>query len=167
MNPFTLKTPLIDSVKTLGAKLSPEIQTNYTQKMVNSLGKNPVILVEFMIKPHGEKFEALGQVRDGSSKTKKIEKGYLVTEMVGLTANKKQHVSLFSHIHSSREEGYKSTNTILFQGLNRVIDSLSEKATFVFDRGYDMNELFNFMYKRQQDFIIRLTEKRKLFWKGK
>src|SRR5690625_2791060 len=30
-----------------------------------------------------------------------------------------------------------------------------------------MNALFHFMYQRQQDFIIRLTEKRKLFWKGK
>ena len=43
----------------------------------------------------------------------------------------------------------------------------TRKATFVFDRGYDMNALFNFMTKRKQDFIIRLTEKRKLFWKGK
>lgn len=30
-----------------------------------------------------------------------------------------------------------------------------------------MNALFNFMTKREQNFIIRLTEKRKLLWKGK
>ena len=145
------------------------IQKNYTQKMVKSLGKKPLILVDDsdVIKPHGKAFESLGQVRDGSSKDHKIEKGYLVTEMVGLTAQKKQPVSLFSHLHSSTEKDYKSVNDVLFSGLNQVISSLPEKATFVFDRGYDMNALFQFMFKEEQDFIVRLTEKRKLFWKGK
>lgn len=153
----------------LGRELSPHVKQSYTQMMTKSLGKQPVILVDDtdVIKPHGKAFEALGQVRDGSSEGKKIEKGYIVTEMVGLTANKKQPVSLFSHLHSSKEKKYKSTNDVLFQGLNQVIDSLSEKATFVFDRGYDMNALFHFMYRRKQDFIIRLTEKRNLYWKGK
>lgn len=147
----------------------PDIQQNYIQMMTKVLGNNPVILVDDtdIIKPHGKEFEALGKVRDGSSKGNKIEKGYLVTEMVGLTANKKQPVSFYTHIHSSKEKGYKSTNEVTFQGLNQVINCLQGKATFVFDRGYDMNALFNFMYEREQNFIVRLTEKRNLFWKGK
>lgn len=155
--------------KNLSRTLSSEIKSNYTEKMTRALGDEPTILVDDsdVIKPHGEKFEALGQVRDGSSKNNKIEKGYMVTEMVGLTAKKKQPVSLFSHIHSSREKDYKSTNDVLFQGLDQVIDLLPGKATFVFDRYYDMNKLFAYMYKRGQDFVVRLTEKRKLFWKGK
>ena len=48
-----------------------------------------------VIKPHGQAFESLGKVRDGSSKDNKMEKGYHVTEIVGLTA-KQQPVSLFS-----------------------------------------------------------------------
>lgn len=167
--PIRIKNTIDRLSQNLQRTLSPEIQANYTQKMTKALGEHPVILVDDsdVIKPYGEKFGALGQVRDGSSKDKKIEKGYLVTEMVGLTANKKQPVSLYSHLHSSREKGYKSTNEVLFQGLNQVIDRLSARATFVFDRGYDMNALFHFMYKRQQDFIIRLKENRKLFWKGR
>ena len=74
-------------------------------------------------------------MKDGSSKKHKIEKGYLVTEIVGLTASKKQPVSLFTHIHSSNEKGYKSTNEVTFKGLNQVINCLKSKATFVFDRG--------------------------------
>ena len=153
----------------LQRQLSADIQNNYTQKMVSTLSRHPVILVDDtdVIKPHGKKFEALGKVRDGSSKEKKIEKGYLVTEIVGLTANKKQPVSLFSHVHSSVEKHYKSTNDVLFRGLNQVIDNLPNKATFVFDRGYDMNSLYNFMHEKKHDFIVCLTEKRKLFWKGK
>lgn len=167
--PIRIKNTIDRLSQNLNRTLSPEIQRNYTQKITRTLGDQPVILVDDsdVIKPHGKNFEALGQVRDGSSKDNKIEKGYMVTEMVGLTANKKQPVSLFSRIHSSRETGYISANDVLFQGLNQVIDSLSTKATFVFDRYYDMNALFNYMYKREQDFIVRLTEKRKLFWRGK
>lgn len=120
--------------RNLQKPMSPEIQKNYTAKMTKSLGESPVILVDDsdVIKPYGQKFEALGEVRDGSSKDKKIEKGYMVTEIVGLTAKEKQPVSLFSHVHSSKEKSYKSTNAILFQGLTQVINTLAKKATFVF-----------------------------------
>lgn len=167
--PIQIKNTIDRLSQNLMKSFSPTIQKNYTRKIVKSLGEKPLILVDDsdVIKPHGKAFEALGRVRDGSSKDNKIEKGYHVTEMVGLTSKKKQPVSLFSRIHSSAEKNYKSTNDVLFLGLNQVIQSLSERATFVFDRGYDMNALFQFMYKEQQDFIIRLTEKRKLFWKGK
>jgi hypothetical protein len=167
--PIQIKNTIDRLSQNLQRQLSPDIQKNYTKKMGNILGKNPIILVDDtdVIKPYGEKFEALGEVRDGSSKDNKIEKGYLVTEIVGLTAREKQPVSLFSHLHSSKEKHYKSTNEVLLQGLSQVIESLEEKATFVFDRGFDMNSLFNFMYKQQQDFIIRLTQRRNLFWKGK
>ncbi len=167
--PIHIKNTIDRLSQNLKRELSVDIRKNYIRKVVDSLGEEPIILVDDtdIIKPYGEKFEALGEVRDGSSKGKNIEKGYLVTEIVGLTANKRQPVSLFSHIHSSKEKGYKSTNMVLFEGLDGVIDSLQEKATIVFERGYDMNALFNFMTKREQDFIIRLTEKRKLFWKGK
>ena len=60
-----------------------------------------------VIKPYGKKFEALGKVRDGSSPDHKIEKGYHVTEITALTQGNKQPVSLFSHIHSSREENFE------------------------------------------------------------
>lgn len=101
--PIHIKNTIDRLSQNLQRTLSPAIQENYIQKMVKALGKQPVILVDDsdVIKPHGEKFEALGQVRDGSSKDNKIEKGYFVTEMVGLTANKKQPVSLCSHLHSS------------------------------------------------------------------
>lgn len=136
---------------------------------MNALEEEPIVLVDDsdVVKPHGQAFEALGQVKDGSSKDKKVEKGYFVTDMVGLTARQKQPVSLFSRIHSSWEKGFKSTNEVLFQGLNHVIEHLKSTATFVFDRGYDMNALFDFMHEKQQHYIIRLTERRKIFWKGK
>lgn len=37
----------------------------------------------------------------------------------------------------------------------------------MFDRGYDMNRLFIFVHEKEKHFVIRLTEKRILFYKGK
>ncbi|MGN0408139.1 MAG: transposase [Bacteroides sp.] len=41
------------------------------------------------------------------------------------------------------------------------------KATFVMDRGYDDNKMFLKLDELEQDYIIRLTSKLKLFFHGK
>lgn len=38
------------------------------------------------------------------------------------------------------------------------------KATFVMDRGYDDNKMFLKLDELKQDYVIRLTAKRKLFF---
>ena len=54
------------------------IDENYCNLEMDSLGENPVFLIDDsdIIKPLGEKFEDLGIVRDGSSRNKAYEKGY-------------------------------------------------------------------------------------------
>ena len=150
--------------------ISNSVAIHYKKQLLKNIDmSDPVILVDDsdVIKPYGNKFDSLGIVRDGSSRKNTYEKGYKVTEMVALTQNKKHPVSLFSKIHSAKEKEYKSTNHITFQGLTSVINTLNTKGTFIFDRGYDMNDLFKFMYNQNQDFVIRLTEKRKIFYKSK
>src|SRR5690625_2373141 len=58
------------------------IYENYMNEVKKVVDNEPIILVDDsdIIKPYGSKFESLGMVRDGSSKDKKLEKGYLVTE---------------------------------------------------------------------------------------
>lgn len=150
--------------------ISNSVSKNYQTQVLKSINMNdPVILVDDsdVIKPYGNKFDSLGFVRDGSSRKNSCEKGYKVTEMVALTQNKKQPISLFSRIHSAKEKEYKSTNTVTFEGLTSVINTINTRGTFIFDRGYDMNDLFKFMYMQKQDFVVRLTERRKIFFKGK
>ena len=139
---------------------------------MNSLADTPVFLVDDsdVIKPLGTKFEDLGIVRDGSSRNKSFEKGYRYTEIVGLTKNLNQPISIFSKIHSSTEKEYISDNSVTKEGLNKVINLLNERnqtGIFINDRGYDSNEIFNYYYSKKQQFIVRLTEKRKVFFKGK
>lgn len=132
--------------------------------------EDPVIHLDDtdIVKPHGYKFEDLCRVRDGSesSSTKNIYKnGYHVTEACVLTKNH-QPVSIFSKIYSSKEKNFKSANAITFEAMERCA-SLFEKATFVMDRGYDNNKMFLKMDELNQNFVIRLTAKRKLLYHNK
>ena len=130
----------------------------------------PVIHIDDsdIVKPDGYKFESLGIVRDGSKSTdtKNIyEKGYHVTEACVLT--KSNHpVSIFSEIHSLKEKSFTSINDITFSAMERGA-AMFGRATFVMDRGYDDNKMFLKLDKLKQDYVIRLTAKRKLFFHGK
>lgn len=131
---------------------------------------NPVVHMDDsdVVKPDGYKFESLGWVRDGSESTvtKNVyKKGYHVTEAAVLT-NSNHPVSIFSEIHSSKEKGFTSINTITFSAMERAA-ALFQKATFVMDRGYDDNKMFLKLDSMGQDYVIRLTAKRKLLYHNK
>ena len=130
----------------------------------------PVIFIDDsdVVKPDGYKFESLGWVRDGSESTSAknvYKKGYHVTEATVLT-NSNHPVSLFSEIHSSKEKNFTSINAITFSAMERAA-ALFEKATFVMDRGYDDNKMFLKLDSMDQEYIIRLTAKRKLLYHNK
>ena len=134
------------------------------------LPSNAVIHIDDsdIAKPDGYQFESLGIVRDGSKSTgtKSVyQKGYHVTEACALMENG-QPVSIFSQIHSSKEKSFTSINDITFAAMKRGA-SLFEKATFVMDRGYDDNKMFLKLDELDQDYVIRLTAKRKLYFHGK
>ena len=108
---------------------------------------HPVIHIDNsdVVKPDGYKFESLGWVRDGSESTatKNVyKKGYHVTEATVLT-NNNHPVSIFSEIHSSKEKGFTSINDVTFSAMERAA-ALFERSTFVMDRGYDDNKMFQF-----------------------
>ena len=142
-----------------------KLNRNYLKKVKNIVGKEPVVHIDDtdIVKPCGRKFEDMGRVRDGSesSSEKNVYKnGYYVTEACALTTNN-HPVSVFSKIHSSREEDYISTNAITFQAIDESV-KLFKKATFVMDRGYDADKIFFKLEKLRQEYIVRLTVKRKV-----
>ncbi len=132
--------------------------------------EQPVIHIDDsdIVKPEGYKFESLGWVRDGSESTatKNVyKKGYHVTEATVLT-DSSHPISIFSEIHSSKEKGFTSINDITFSAMERAA-ALFKKATFVMDRGYDDNKMFLKLDSMKQDYVIRLTAKRKLLYHNK
>ena len=132
--------------------------------------KEPVIHIDDsdVIKPDGCKFQDLCLVQDGSKSTQKknvYEKGYHVTEACVITSSN-HPVSIFSKVHSSKEKDFTSINDITFSAMERGC-KLFGKATFVMDRGYDDNKMFLKLDELKQDYVIRLTSKRKLFYHNK
>lgn len=117
----------------LCCSLNETIDNNYCDLVMDSLGDNPVFLIDDsdIVKPKGKKFEDLGIVRDGSSEKKEYKNGYHHTEIVGLTENMKQPISVFSKVHSSTSK--------------------------------DSKEIFRHYFEKQQYFVIRLKENRKVY----
>lgn len=143
---------------------------SYLQTVRKWVPDQPVIHIDDsdIVKPDGYKFEALGLVRDGSksTETKNVyEKGYHVTEACVMT--KSNHpVSIYSKIHSSKEKTFTSVNNVTFDAMERG-KAMFGKATFVMDRGYDDNKMFLKLDELKQDYVIRLTAKRKLLFHNK
>lgn len=150
--------------------INPLAQVSYLQYVRKMTPSEPVIHIDDsdVVKPEGYHFEALGIVRDGSKSTKDknvYSKGYHVTEACVLT-DSNHPVSIYSRIHSSNEKGFTSVNHITYEAMEQGA-ALFKKATFVMDRGYDDNKMFQKMWDLKQDFVIRLTQKRKLFFHGR
>ncbi len=164
----------VNSVERLARHLNKGISKDALSSYLHTIRKwipdQPVIHIDDsdIIKPDGYKFEALGLVRDGSksSVTRNVyEKGYHVTEACVLT--KSNHpVSIYSKIHSSKEKNFTSVNNITFDAMERG-KAMFGKATFVMDRGYDDNKMFLKLDELKQDYVIRLTTKRKLLFHNK
>lgn len=154
----------------LAKGISKEALKAYLKAVHKMAPKEPVIHIDDsdVIKPEGRHFEALGMVRDGSKSTPEKSvfcKGYHVTEACVLT-DSNHPVSIFSKVHSSKEKSFTSINDVTFTAMERGT-KLFKKATYVMDRGYDDNKMFQKLWELEQDFVIRLTQKRKLFFHGK
>jgi hypothetical protein len=168
------KSKKVNSVERLTRHLNKGVPNKALKTYLTTIRKwvpsEPVIHIDDsdVVKPDGYKFEALGLVRDGSKSTatKNVyEKGYHVTEACVLTGSN-HPVSIFSEIHSSKEKNFTSINNITFSAMERGA-ALFGKATFVMDRGYDDNKMFLKLDELGQDYVIRLTAKRKLYFHGK
>jgi hypothetical protein len=89
-----------------------------------------------------------------------------MTEAVALSKDR-QPISLHSNIFSQYEKGFKSVNTHTFSAIDSACSSIKGTGTFVCDRGYDANKMFERLYSKKQYFIIRIKKNRKLLFKGK
>ena len=165
------KINIVDRLSRHLAKGTPkEALKAYLTQVKKWCPDQPVIHIDDsdVVKPDGYKFESLGWVRDGSESTaaKNVyKKGYHVTEVTVLT-DSNHPVSIFSEIHSSKEKNFTSINDVTFSAMERA-KALFGKATFVMDRGYDDNKMFLKLDSIGQDYVIRLTAKRKLLYHNK
>jgi hypothetical protein len=157
----------------LAQDMPRNIQGNYIECVKKDIPENPIVLLDNtdIIKPCGERFESLGRVRDGSSKNDKIENGYFVCEATALTSSN-HPISLYSRVFSQKEEGFVSETDVTFESIDvsvKTIQSMRSAqrgATFIGDRGYDNQRIFNYIDKKSQNFIVRARANRDYLFKG-
>ncbi|WP_440897042.1 transposase [Amphibacillus sp. Q70] len=144
------------------------VHSNYLDTLHTSIPDNPLVIVDEsdIAKPYAEKMEALGQIHDGSKKT--IEKGYTTINFALSTAKTKHPLSLYTHVCSAQEDGFESMNVEKAKGFNTIDRLMDEqKCTFVMDRLYDSNDMFNYVHSLKHFFITRLKDNRYLIHKNR
>ena len=126
------------------------IKENYFNIALKQLSDDEIILIEDdsdVNKEYSNKLEDLCTVRDASSKQEKYVNGYHVCEIVGLSKNEYQPISLYSKIYSTESKKFKSCPNETIKSEKYVIDKIREnrnsKNIVVKDRDYDSFELFN------------------------
>ena len=144
------------------------IMNNYYNEVKKEISEEPVVLFDDsdITKIYGKKFEDIDKVIDGSSQTKEIKPGYHVCEATLVGKTKRQPISLYSKIYSSKSKGFKSERSYTKESIEKTCEIIG-KFTGVLDRGYDSNEIINLMDNKGNDFVIRMNDRRMFLFKGK
>lgn len=108
--------------------------------------------------------EGLAQVRDGSNDT--IGNGYWFLNIFGVNRAGNLFAPLLSNLYSFTI-GTISENQEILNGIRQVITTIHKALIWVIDRGGDRDQIIRSLIKMKQFFIIRLTGKRNLEYKGK
>ena len=165
---------LCDNCNTLSDEEINIIKNNYFDMALKQLPDDEIILIEDdsdVNKEYSYKLEDLCTVRDASSKQEKYVNGYHVCELVGLSKNEKQPISLYSKIYSTESKGFKSCPNETMKSEKYVISKIRQnrnsRIIIVKDRGYDSFELFKSSINNKVSFVVRLDGNRHLLFKGK
>lgn len=145
-----------------------QVHQNYLNTLKISIPDNPLVIVDEseIVKPYAEKMENLALVRDGSRNV--LEKGYPTLNFSMASPKTKHPLPLYNHLYSSKEEDFQSQNIEIAKGFNTVHTFLGKKkATFVMDRGYDRNTIYEYVQNIGHHFVTRLNDNRYLIHKNR
>ncbi len=114
---------------------------------------------------YGRKFENIATVRDGSKK--ELRPGYWLNQVSGYDPISKESFPLLLDIYSTKEKGFISANDESIAMIKRVREVSAAKVLWVLDRGYDGEPILKYLLSTQENFMLRMTDKRNLLFKGK
>lgn len=126
-----------------------------------------------IIKEEAKTMEGLSLIRDGSKSGKKknlvIANGYHWDNILGVSADGKDLVPVYSEIYSNRlDPDYSvSENRKIINVVNEMSRITNSEQILVIDRGGDRRVLIDEFIRLKQLFVIRQTGERHLFYKGK
>lgn len=150
------------------------LEENYFKLALKQLSDDEIILIEDdsdINKEYSKKLEGLCTVRDASSKQEKYVNGYHICEIVCLSKNEYQPISLYSKIYSTETKSFKSCPDETMKAEKKVVNKIRQnknsKIIAVKDRGYDSFELFKSTIDNNISFVVRLDGNRHLLFKNK
>lgn len=114
---------------------------------------------------YGRKFENINTVHDGSSNS--LKQGYWLNQITCYAPASEETFPVLLDIYSSKEKGFKSSNTESIEMVDKVRNKISGTGLWVMDRGYDRNEIFDYFLRNSLDFLIRMQSRRNLVLRSK
>ena len=111
-------------------------------------------------KPNGRRFEALGKVRDGSSKDKKLVKGYYLV-LAAAVDNTNGVIPLDISLCASGEKDFVSQNAIVTNIIDETYQLACGCATYLLDRGFDAFSFIRHFIQLNAPFILRVSQNRR------
>jgi len=143
------------------------LRDNFAGLAKAHLSEKPIFLVDLsdLAKPYGKAFEALAKVYDGSAG--KTVSGYTTLEIAALSAQTHTPIPVYDRVFSSVEDGYISQNAELFVALDWLTKTFGNQGVHVFDRGFDSNNVYEYLLRENLPFIVRADKQRHLIHKGK
>jgi hypothetical protein len=115
-------------------------------------------------KEYARKMPYLGRVRDGSSGG--LVNGYWGCLAVACEVGKRKMVPLHQRLWSSGAPGTVSENRQLLEIVETIQKGVGQRGIYVMDRGGDRCRLYNPLLAKQLRFIIRMTGRRDLMFRG-
>jgi hypothetical protein len=116
-------------------------------------------------KTYARKMPYLSRVRDGS--TGEIVPGYWTCHIVACEPKSRRMLPLHLSLWSQKAPEFDSENTQILRAVDTVHTSVKDRGIWVMDRGGDREKLFRPFLERGLRFIVRLTAKRDLIYRGK
>src|SRR5271156_3708876 len=149
-------------ISEISRSLNEDIRLIKTENLLcpNLVKENTLLIIDLsdISKKYAQKMEYLAHVRDGSEGC--ISSGYWTCQVVGYEEN--ELIPLCGNLCSAEAPDFRSENHEIFKSIDFVSHYTQGKGIWVMDRGGDRSQLYDYLFHKDQKFIVRLAQKRHL-----
>jgi hypothetical protein len=118
-------------------------------------------------KPHGKAFDNLDIVRDASDRDKRKLPGFH-TVQIEATDDRHRNLPLWHQVFSTVAPGYHGWYETIGRAVEAVLARLGRDATWLFDRGCDAGDFYDFLLRLHITWVVRQLQTRNvIFGNGK
>lgn len=131
------------------------------------IGQDTVLALDIgdIDKPYAKAMENLAQVRDGSTGESRSN-GYWTMQVLAADIEGEELIPLYGELYSQVASNFVSENLQILKAIDTVGAGVGQRGIWVIDRGADRRRIYHGILDRHIRFVIRMTGKRHLLFKG-